>query len=124
MGEQDEQQQDEQHARWRQRAAWLSQLGLADGDPTPVAAVEEVADAVLDLLDEVARLQLEVAQARAWAWAGRHGHLEYAWVSVVPGQAYDGEPDQLPAWLTDARTPPEQDWWPHQPGESAGRNGT
>jgi hypothetical protein len=124
MGEQDEQQQDEQHVHWLQRAAWLSQLGLADGDPTPVSAVEEVADGVLALLDEVGRLQLEVAQARAWAWSGQHGYLEHAWVSVVPGQTYDGEPDQLPEWLTDARTPPEQDWWPYQPGESAGRNGT
>lgn len=52
----------EERDRWRQRAMWLSQLGLTAEDPTPVAAVEEIADAVLTLLAEVQRLELERAE--------------------------------------------------------------
>jgi hypothetical protein len=107
-------QQHERHERWRQRARWLTQLGLTADEPAPVDAVEEVAGAVLTLLDEVQRLQLEVAEARAWAWGDYHRELHYDWVSVA-GNVYTGEPDELPAWLADPRTPPEQEWWPLPP---------
>lgn len=100
----------EQRDRWRQRASWLSQLGLTAGDPVPVDAVEEVAGAVLALLEKVRRLELDRAEARAWAWSGSHGELSYDWVSLV--RTYDGDPDQVPAWLADPRTPDVQEWWP------------
>jgi hypothetical protein len=102
----------EQREQWRQRATWLSQLGLSTEESAPVEAVEEVADAVLALLGEVQRLELERAEARAWAWSDYHQELHYDWVSVVPGTTYTGEVDELPDWLADSRTPPEQDWWP------------
>jgi hypothetical protein len=35
----------------------------------------------------------------------------FEWVSVA-GNAYDGDPGQLPAWLVDPRAPDAQDWWP------------
>jgi hypothetical protein len=54
----------EQRRRWRQRATWLSQLGLAPEDDVPVEAVEEVADAVVALLDELERVELRLANSR------------------------------------------------------------
>lgn len=44
----------EQRARWQQRALWVTQLGLAEDDPVPVEAVEDLAAAVLTLLEELA----------------------------------------------------------------------
>lgn len=54
----------EQRRRWRQRAMWLSQLGLAPEDGVPVEAVEEVADAVVALLDEIEQVELRLADSR------------------------------------------------------------
>ncbi|WP_416957822.1 hypothetical protein ACNKF0_09515 [Nocardioides sp. T5] len=102
-----------QRELWRRRAVWLSQLGLAPGEAAPVEVLEEVADAVLLLLAEVQRLELERAEARAWAWGDYHRELDYGWVSVA-GNRYTGEPDELPGWLADPRTPDQQEWWPHQ----------
>jgi hypothetical protein len=77
--EQHEQQQDERQAgahggssseqrrRWRQRALWLSQLGLAPDDAVPVEAVEEVAGAALALLDELEQLETTLRLERAAA---------------------------------------------------------
>lgn len=101
----------ERRASLRGRATWLSQLGLSSDDPPPVEVIEDVAHGALSLLDQVEKLELELAEARVWAWADRHGHLEYAWLSVA-GRTYDGDPDQLPDWLVDPRTPVEQEWWP------------
>jgi len=112
-----------QRARWWQRATWLTQLGLASEDPAPVDAVEEVADAVLVLLQDVRRLELERAEPRAWAWSHLHGELMYEWVSVA-GRDYDGDPGQLPAWLVDPRAPDAQDWWPRVTSRGANEPGT
>lgn len=101
----------EQRDRWRQHASWLAQFGLTGDDTLPVDAVEEGADAFLTLLNVVHHLELERAEARAWAWAGIHGELDYNW-GTVSGNTYDGNPDELPAWLVDARTPASQEWWP------------
>lgn len=49
----------EQRSRWRQRATWLTQLGLAEGEPTPDGIAEELADAVLVLLAEVQQRELD-----------------------------------------------------------------
>lgn len=100
-----------QRDHWRRRATWLTQLGLAREDPAPVDAVEDVSNAVLALLEEVRHLELERAEARAWAWSDFHGELMYDWVSVA-GNTYEGDPGQLPAWLVDPRAPDTQDWWP------------
>ena len=43
--------------RWRRLALWVRELGLAEGEELPVAQIEELADAVLVLLDDVARLR-------------------------------------------------------------------
>lgn len=100
----------------RRRATWLTQLGLAGDDPVPLAAVEGVADAALGLLAEVEWLERQRAEARAWAWAGHHGMLEWDWVGVA-GNVYAGEPDELPGWLASSVEPDRQDWW------RAGRRG-
>ena len=57
---------DEQRQRWRRRATWLAHLGLAEDEPVPVEIVEEAANAVLRLVDEV-------DEARAWARGYEHG---------------------------------------------------
>lgn len=49
----------EQRNLWRQRATWLTQLGLGPDDPAPTAVVEEVSHAVLALLGELQRLEDE-----------------------------------------------------------------
>ena len=46
----------EQRTRWRRRATWLTQLGLAPGESAPAEIVEEVGHAALVLLDEIGRL--------------------------------------------------------------------
>lgn len=47
----------EQRNLWRQRATWLTQLGLGPDDLAPTAVVEEVSHAVLALLNELQRLE-------------------------------------------------------------------
>lgn len=101
----------EQRARWRRQASWLTQLGLDDDEGVPVDVVEDLAKAALALLDEVEQLELDRAEARAWAWSDHHRELMYAWVSVA-GNLYNGDPAQLPDWLASSRTPDAQDWWP------------
>lgn len=54
----------EQRRRWRRRAMWLNQLGLAPEDDVPVGAVEEVADAVVALLDEIEQLERMLVDPR------------------------------------------------------------
>lgn len=44
---------DEQRIRWRRRATWVNQLGLAEGETVPREAAEELAEAVLVLLAEL-----------------------------------------------------------------------
>jgi hypothetical protein len=51
----------QQRALWRRQAAWLAQLSLTPDDPTPVDVLEEVANAVLALLDDVDRLERDAA---------------------------------------------------------------
>lgn len=46
--------QKQRHTHWRTRAAWVAQLGLSEGEAAPVEIIEEVANATLSLLDEVA----------------------------------------------------------------------
>lgn len=104
----------EQRARWRRQASWLAQLGLSDEEGAPADVLEVVANAVLALLDEVELLELDRAEARAWAWSDYHRELMYAWVSVA-GNVYHGDPAQLPDWLASAVTPDAQDWWPARP---------
>ncbi len=53
-----------ERGRWRRRASWLTQLGLAPDDPAPAEAVEEVSHAVLDLLNEIERLEDELRESR------------------------------------------------------------
>lgn len=43
----------EQRTRWRRRATWVNQLGLADGESVPHDVAEELAEAVLVLLAEL-----------------------------------------------------------------------
>jgi hypothetical protein len=43
----------EQRNRWRRRATWVDQLGLAEGESVPREVAEELADAVLVLLAEL-----------------------------------------------------------------------
>lgn len=43
----------EQRARWRRRATWIDQLGLAEGESVPSEVAEELAEAVLVLLAEL-----------------------------------------------------------------------
>lgn len=50
----------EQREKWRQLGLFVSQLGLAEGEPAPVQAIEDLANAVLALDDEL-------AEARRWA---------------------------------------------------------
>jgi hypothetical protein len=49
----------EQRNLWRQRATWLTQLGLGPDDPAPTAVVEEVSHAVVALLGELQRVEDE-----------------------------------------------------------------
>ena len=79
---------DEQRELWRRRAGWLAQLGLAEGDAPPVEIIEEVANAVLVLVDEVEQLARQRDEARAWARGYEHGMF----VGV--------DTDAPPAWLT------------------------
>lgn len=101
----------EQRQSWRLRAQWLTQLGLTDDEPAPVEAVEEVAYACLSLLEEVRRLELERAEARALAWFDHHRWAERWWFRVA-GCTYDGDEEDLPEWLQSSVKPPAQDWWP------------
>ena len=57
----------EQRTVWRQRATWLSQAGLSEDEGAPVAVAEELAGAVLTLLDEVQRLEETLRVERATA---------------------------------------------------------
>lgn len=54
----------EQRAHWRRRATWLTQLGLAADEPAPAETVEGVGHAVLQLLDEMERLDDELRESR------------------------------------------------------------
>lgn len=62
----------EQRREWRQIGRFVSQLGLAEGEPLPVAQVEELANAVPVLLDEVQQRETERDEARAWARGYEH----------------------------------------------------
>jgi hypothetical protein len=53
-----------QRAHWRRRATWLTQLGLADDEPSPVETVEEVGQALLHFLEEIERLEDELRESR------------------------------------------------------------
>lgn len=55
----------EQRTVWRQRATWLGQAGLTDEEGAPVEVAEELARAVLGLLDEVRRLEETLRLERA-----------------------------------------------------------
>lgn len=57
----------EQRTLWRQRATWLGQAGLADDEGAPVQVAEELAAAVLTLLDEVQHLEEALRLERATA---------------------------------------------------------
>lgn len=61
----------EQREDWRRRANWLSQAGLAPSEGAPVEVAEELANAVLKLLDEVQRLERTNLDLRAIAPSGR-----------------------------------------------------
>ena len=52
----------EQRTRWRRRATWVSQLGLAEGEAVPSDIAGELAEAVLVLMAELE--QREQADAR------------------------------------------------------------
>lgn len=83
-----------QRARWHRRATWLSQLGLDLDDPVPVQPVEDVAEAVLALLEEVQRLEGQLREARRiGAWLYEH---------LSPGARRSlGDVSEWP-WLLDA----------------------
>ncbi len=70
---------------------------------------------MLTVLTEVQRLELERAEACAWAWSDYHREVHYDWVSVA-GNTYDGGSDELPDWLAGPRTPDAQEWWPTAEG--------
>lgn len=55
----------EQRVSWRQRATWLSQAGLAEEEGAPVEVAEDLAAAVLTLLDEVQALEQNLKVERA-----------------------------------------------------------
>jgi hypothetical protein len=77
-----------QRQQWRQLARFVSQLGLAPGEELPVEQVEELANAVLLLLDE----EQQVDEARAWArWA-------YSAAGEVGGFRMPAA--EVPAWLS------------------------
>lgn len=101
----------EQRDRWQRRATWLTQLGLSTEEPTPVDVIEEIAGAVLALLTEVRQLELERAEARAWAWSDYHRELHYDWVSVA-GNTCTGGQRRAPGLVGRPRTPDGQEWWP------------
>lgn len=61
---------EQERALWRRRAAWLTQLGLDEGEYAPVEVLQEVAEATLRLLDEVDRLERERAEALLFEQAG------------------------------------------------------
>lgn len=64
-----------ERARWRQRAVWLTQLGLDRDEAAPADVAEELGDAALALLAEVERLEEQVLEARRiGAWL--YGHLD------------------------------------------------
>jgi hypothetical protein len=103
----------DERERWEQRAAWLAQLGLAEGEPAPVEHVEDVANATLALLAEVGRLEREVAHARAWAWSEFHRHYDERWLPTVEvPELESGQDWDVPRWLTDSTEPHRSDWWP------------
>ena len=47
----------EQRPRWRRRATWVDQLGLAEGESVPHDVAQELAEAVLVLLAQVEQLE-------------------------------------------------------------------
>lgn len=57
----------EQRTQWHRRATWLSQTGLAESEGAPIDVAKELASAVLALLDEVQRLEQNLAGQRAVA---------------------------------------------------------
>lgn len=87
----------QQRAQWHRRATWLTQLSLAPNDPTPIDAVEDVADAVLALLDEVASLEEDRLEAR------RIGTWLYDHSPAI--RRYLGDTSEWP-WLMENNPPP------------------
>ncbi|GAA1478989.1 hypothetical protein GCM10009623_34350 [Nocardioides aestuarii] len=57
---------EEERRRWRERALFVTHLGLTEDDAVPFEAVEDLAAAVLMLLDEVVDAENSSISKESW----------------------------------------------------------
>lgn len=94
---------DEDRARWHRQAIWITQLGLSTDETAPAELADELAKAVLALLDEVANLENDRYEARrigTWLYDHSPGvrlylgnTSEWPWLTADPARNGDSVPD-------------------------------
>lgn len=67
------------------------------------------------LIGEIARLRVELSEARTYAWAAEHRLYDRRWMPLAARSSAPGEPRQLPRWLATPVEPDRQDWWVPEP---------
>lgn len=90
----------EDRARWHRQAIWITQLGLSTDETAPAELAEELARAVLALLDDVANLEGDRNEARrigTWLYDRSPGVRLYLgdtseWPWLTADTAHDSDP--------------------------------